>query len=291
MALVRRNVVLGTTPGRVVAAATVAPAQQAVGRAQVPAHIPAQAGPADASAPSGVAADISAPGGAPGGAPGSAPGGDAGVPAEIGTAVAVAGGDIPAPGGEAAAVPPQQASIGALVSAFLLVAAGGAVSWAFWRFDVNAQAIHLPDATTIFAALFAFATAVERILEPFARFLPGKHARGELEKAVANLANKYHEATLDDLIQVAHAKSMVEKGRASRGLVSWGLATAIATIASSAGGIYLLHAMADEGWNGIPVWVDAIVTGIVVGSGTKPLHDVISKVQKNKEKSEDTTAA
>ncbi len=55
-----------------------------------------------------------------------------------------------------------------------------------------------------------------------------------------------------------------------------------------AGGLYLLHSIAGESWNGIPVWVDAIVTGIVVGSGTKPLHDVISRVQKNKEKSEDT---
>ncbi|WP_238009776.1 hypothetical protein KZZ52_08900 [Dactylosporangium sp. AC04546] len=269
MALVRRTNVLGSNPNRVVAAATVAPAPQAVGRAQVPqpGTIPAQPGPVDP----GVVA------------PGFAEG-------EIGAAVAVAGGEVPAPGGEAAAVPPQQASIGALISAFLLVAAGGAVSWAFYHYKINAAAIRLPDATTIFAALFAFATAVERVLEPFARFMPGRHARGELEKAVANMANKYHDATLDDLIQVAHAKSMVEKGRASRGLVSWGIATALATVASSAGGLYLLHAMAGDGWNGIPVWVDAIVTGIVVGSGTKPLHDVISKVQKNKEKSEDASA-
>ncbi|MET7398570.1 hypothetical protein ABZS66_34290 [Dactylosporangium sp. NPDC005572] len=272
MALVRRTNVLGSNPNRVVAAATVAPAPQAVGRAQVPqpGSIPAQPGPMD-------------PGAAAAAAPGI-------VEGEVGAAVAVAGGEMPTPGGEAAAVPPQQASIGALISAFLLVAAGGAVSWAFYHYKINAAAIRLPDATTIFAALFAFATAVERVLEPFARFMPGRHARGELEKAVANMANKYHDATLDDLIQVAHAKSMVEKGRASRGLVSWGIATALATVASSAGGLYLLHAMAGDGWNGIPVWADAIVTGIVVGSGTKPLHDVISKVQKNKEKSEDATA-
>ncbi|WP_327005584.1 hypothetical protein OHA72_63290 [Dactylosporangium sp. NBC_01737] len=270
MALVRRTNVLGPNSNRVVAAASVTPADApAIGRA----HVPTQQGPSTRSASAE--------------ATGTAPGSDA--PAEeVGIAIASAGPVEPTPGGEAAAVPPQPASVLSLVSAFILVAAGGAGSWALWHFNVNAQAIHLPDATTFFAVLFAFATAVERILEPFARFLPGKHARGELEAAVANLANKYHDATLDDLIQVAHAKSMMEKGRASRGLVSWGIATAVATVASSAGGLYLLHSIAGENWNGIPVWVDAIVTGIVVGSGTKPLHDVISKVQKNKEKSEDT---
>jgi hypothetical protein len=273
MALVRRPTLPGPNPNPFVATAPVAPAAAADAPAIGRAHVPTQQGPSTRSASAE--------------ATGTAPGSDA--PAEeVGIAIASAGPVEPTPGGEAAAVPPQPASVLSLVSAFVLVAAGGAGSWALWHFNVNAQAIHLPDATTFFAVLFAFATAVERILEPFARFLPGKHARGELEAAVANLANKYHDATLDDLIQVAHAKSMMEKGRASRGLVSWGIATAVATVASSAGGLYLLHSIAGENWNGIPVWVDAIVTGIVVGSGTKPLHDVISKVQKNKEKSEDT---
>jgi hypothetical protein len=32
----------------------------------------------------------------------------------------------------------------------------------------------------------------------------------------------------------------------------------------------------DPGWNGIAPWADALVTGLVVGSGTKPLHDVFA---------------
>jgi hypothetical protein len=271
MALVRRNAVLGTTSNnRVVATAAVS---QPAPAPPPGAPIPAQAGPAD-----DVTQRIPVP--------------FPGAGAEAGAAIAsVGGGDQPTPGGEAAAVNSQPAGFGALISAFLLIAAGGAGSWALYHFKINADEIHLPDATALFGVLFAFATAVERVLEPFARFFPGQHAKGELERAVANLANKYHDASLDDLVQVAHAKSMVDKGRANRGLVSWGLAVGLATVASSAGGLYLLHSIAGEGWNGIAVWVDAIVTGIVVGSGTKPLHDVISKVQKNKEKSEDATAA
>jgi hypothetical protein len=270
MALVRRNAVLGTSSNRVVAAATVAPQNLA----PAPTPPPAQAGPADDATQRIPAPEASAPG----------------APAEVGTAVAAVG-DEGTPGGEAAAVATEPAGLGALFATFLLVAAGGAGSWALDHYGVNAQEIHLPDATALFGVLFAFATAIERVLEPFARFMPGRHAKGALERAVANMANKYHEATLDDLIQVAHAKSMVEKGRASRGLISWGIAVALATVASASGGLYLLHSVAGEGWQGIPLWIDAIITGVVVGSGTKPLHDVISKVQKNKEKSEDAIRA
>ncbi|MER7005080.1 hypothetical protein ABT297_18805 [Dactylosporangium sp. NPDC000555] len=275
MALVRRNAVLGNTGNRVVAAAAVAPPNL------VRPPVPTQPGP-----DGDVTQRIPAPGPVAGVPAPDVPG------AGIGAAVAAAGDDgVAARGGEAAAVASQPAGIGALIAAFLLVAAGGAGSWALYHFGVNAEEIHLPDATALFGVLFAFAAALERVLEPFARFMPGQHAKGELERAVANMANKYHDATLDDLIQVAHAKSLVDKGRASRGLISWGVAVALATVASASGGLYLLHSIAGEGWHGIPVWVDAIITGVVVGSGTKPLHDVISKVQKNKEKSEDTTAA
>ena len=269
MALVRRNAVLGSSSNRVVAAAAVAPQNLAT-----PPSIPQQPGDPEAT----QKLQVPVPG-----APGPA--------AEVGAAVSVGGDVSPQPGSEAAAVVTQPASLGALAAAFGMVALGGAGSWALYHYGVNADEIHLPDATALFGVLFAFATAVERVLEPFARFMPGQHAKGDLEKAVANMANKYHDATLDDLVQVAHAKSMVERGRSSRGLISWGIAVALATVASASGGLYLLHSIAGDGWQGIPVWIDAIITGVVVGSGTKPLHDVISKVQKNKEKSEDSTSA
>jgi hypothetical protein len=61
--------------------------------------------------------------------------------------------------------------------------------------------------------------------------------------------------------------------------VAWGIAVAVATLASTAGGFYVLHAIAGPEWKGLPVWIDGIVTGIMVGSGTKPMHDLISRIQ------------
>jgi hypothetical protein len=63
----------------------------------------------------------------------------------------------------------------------------------------------------------------------------------------------------------------------------WSLATAVATAAAGASGFYLLHMIAASDWSGsIPIWVDALVTGLVVGTGTKPLHDLITRAQESR---------
>ena len=56
----------------------------------------------------------------------------------------------------------------------------------------------------------------------------------------------------------------------------------LATLLAASSGFYLLRMLAaDPGWNGVAVWADALVTGLVVGSGTKPLHDLINRMQHN----------
>lgn len=41
------------------------------------------------------------------------------------------------------------------------------------------------------------------------------------------------------------------------------------------------------GFEGTPAPVDIVISGLAVGSGTKPLHDLISSLQKAKEERED----
>jgi hypothetical protein len=51
------------------------------------------------------------------------------------------------------------------------------------------------------------------------------------------------------------------------------------------GGFFLLRALEqDPGWDGVARWIDALVTGLVVGSGTKPVHDVLCLLQGGKER-------
>jgi hypothetical protein len=78
----------------------------------------------------------------------------------------------------------------------------------------------------------------------------------------------------------AHYKAAVDSARSSRGVLMWGLATCAATVVSAASGFCLLHTLsADPTWNGVSYWTDCLVTGLVVGSGTKPLHDLLTRFQ------------
>jgi hypothetical protein len=78
----------------------------------------------------------------------------------------------------------------------------------------------------------------------------------------------------------AYHKAAADSARASRGVIMWGIATLLATVLSAGAGFYLLRMIsADPGWNGVSRWIDALVTGLVVGSGTKPLHDLFTRVQ------------
>jgi hypothetical protein len=176
----------------------------------------------------------------------------------------------------AAAVPSMPAKGWAMLSGLALAAAGAFGAWSVNRM-MQPSPFQVGDSWSTFGALFVFAAAVERVLEPFSRWMPGRAEQERYEKAVADMENGVPGATN----AAAHYKAAVDSARASRGVIMWGLATAIATVLSAGGGFYLLRALsANPNWSGVAVWVDALVTGLVVGSGTKPLHDVITKVQR-----------
>jgi len=61
-----------------------------------------------------------------------------------------------------------------------------------------------------------------------------------------------------------------------RSVLMWGVACLLAMLASGALGVFLLHAV---GLSTVPPAVDIGVTGLAIGSGTKPLHDLISNIQ------------
>ncbi|MEW2146823.1 hypothetical protein AB0869_28845 [Micromonospora vinacea] len=173
----------------------------------------------------------------------------------------------------------QQAGPGAVVAGFGLIAVGAVGGWMIWRSGASAAKIQPEDTTGVFLTLLVFAAAVERILEPFSRWLPGRAAEAALSRTVADVTSRVDGPTEADREAVAVATAKVARAKANRTIVAWGLASGLATVASSAGGFYVLHAVAGGDWNGVAVWVDAVVTGVMVGSGTKPLHDLITRAQ------------
>jgi hypothetical protein len=193
----------------------------------------------------------------------------------------------PTPGGDAAAVRSMPASTMAVLSGFGMAALGLLGAYAFKATGHAAPAFQIGNQMSTFGALLVFAGAVERVLEPVSHWLPGRRTKADFEQAVAAMANRHPAVSL---AQVAAAKARMDRARANRTVIVWGLATGFATVLSAWGGFYLLHMLsANPNWDMVPGWVDALITGLVVGSGTKPLHDVINRVQQTKEKAEDPT--
>jgi hypothetical protein len=224
--------------------------------------------------------------------PESRPVGVARVPAQAAPTVPPPGGaDAPpssiqgalpawASNAEAAAVASKGAGIGTVGAGFLLLIVGTVAAYLLQRYGTNAIPFKIGNQTSAYAGLVVFAAAVERVLEPFAHWLPGARTKNEYEAAVAALTNGHPGVTLG---AVATAKARLDRAQANRTVLMWALATAVATAAAGASGFYLLHMIAASDWAGsIPLWVDALVTGLVVGTGTKPLHDLITRAQESR---------
>jgi hypothetical protein len=180
---------------------------------------------------------------------------------------------------DSAAVPTKPAHLWATLTGLLLVVGGLGCSWLIWN-NMHVTTFRASSEMSIFAGIIVFTTAVERVMEPFTRWLPGRAAQHRYDWALAAMENG-----VGSTVDAARAKAAAEQAKADRGVLTWGLATALATLLSAASGLYLLHMLTDvPEWNTIPQWVDSLVTGLIVGSGTKPVHDVISRVQAAKDR-------
>jgi hypothetical protein len=204
----------------------------------------------------------------------SPPGGADAAPTSLGSALPAW-----AANAEAAAVASKGAGGGTVVAGFGLLALGAMAAWVLQRVT-HAVPFQVGSGASAYAGVVVFAGAVERFLEPFTQWLPGGRTRTEYEQAVAALTNGHPGVSLG---AVATAKARVDRAQANRTVLLWALATAVATAAAGASGYYLLHMIAASGWTvDLPYWVDALVTGLVVGTGTKPLHDLISRARSGK---------
>ena len=126
-----------------------------------------------------------------------------------------------------------------------------------------------------FAGLFIVALAIERALEPFTKYLGPD---------TAVLQQRRDEALVKgDASDKAARQADLKRGRELTAVVVWGAATSLGFVLSSALNITLLQAIRADGSGQPPFWADLLVTGLVLGAGTKPLHDLVTNLQKSKD--------
>jgi hypothetical protein len=166
-----------------------------------------------------------------------------------------------------------------------------------------------PDGVSVFALFYIAAQTIERLLEPLSHFYastkpagnqPARYPpptasaqssivaklRTRITKSVA--VTKRDEAlAAGDAPAAAWWQEMVDQVRSNTTSL-WAIASAIGMVLSGWLGLLLLNAVKAPN---APRPLDIIVTGIVIGAGTKPVHDLISNIQKAKEAKEDGTVS
>lgn len=100
----------------------------------------------------------------------------------------------------------------------------------------------------------------------------------------------------------AAAQSELDQRRADKAVAYWALASGLGLLLSATMGLYLLHIVGlrgdglttDGSWTsgvlsaaGVRHMLDILVTGLAIGGGTKPLHDLISSLQTAKDDRKD----
>ncbi len=156
------------------------------------------------------------------------------------------------------------------------------------------------DGLTIFAVFFVAAAAIERLLEPVAgAILDKKAAQDEAKKAVED-AGKKTVAALADADPNAHqeadaaVKTAAEKAATVedityvRTVVFWALATIVAMAASALLKLYFLRTVGIASGTRT---IEVLATGLIIGAGTKPLHDLVGWLSKSADKSGTTGGA
>jgi hypothetical protein len=175
----------------------------------------------------------------------------------------------------------------ATVGAFVVAAVG---YWLGYR-GLGNTGYRISSDLSMFGAIFVLALAVERLLAPFSRLLGTEKAKDKRDEAAVEPAEPADAATKKTKLQaLADAQAKVDKWRQAGAIIHWGVATGISFVIVGQLGVLLLATVRAEESPAPARWVDLLVTGLVIGAGTKPIHDLVAKLEKSKEAQQDPAA-
>jgi hypothetical protein len=190
--------------------------------------------------------------------------------------------------------PLTHAELGYMAIAVLALVVGALVG--IGLDDEGRQAYQPPDGVSIFALFYIVAQAIERLLEPLSRIYgatpkPQGEAAGEGIVAKLGFVTKSRAVKAQD-----EAMALSDKDQASKQTAVWQeVIDQIRRNATTLWAVAAMIGMIVSGWIGLGLLeavnapdvsreVDIVVTGLILGAGTKPLHDLIENIQASKEK-------
>jgi hypothetical protein len=216
----------------------------------------------------------------------------------------------------ASAVKPN-ASWLVVLSSMISVAVATIVMWFAYSDLIKPHPIQIKTGYVPFAGLVVVTAALERLLEPVSQKLmpkdtpsksasgqtagakppagakpgggppPGARTRSAAEQAVESRAIA-EAAAADPRTDITEVQALVAKAaedqaaadgrRSERAILFWAIASVCGLAISGGFGFFLLQSVASGHVN---TFLDLAVTGLAIGAGTKPLHDLITSAQSN----------
>lgn len=122
---------------------------------------------------------------------------------------------------------------------------------------------------SVFAVLFVLALAIERMIQPFAAQLGPDTQAAKAERDTPDISPDARFA----------AQNAVDESRDQTAIVTWGLASGLGFLVSSALNVTVLGAILAVGQSQPWYPADLMLTGFVIGAGTKPLNDLVTRLQ------------
>ncbi len=185
----------------------------------------------------------------------------------------------------------SSAQLGYWLGAMAVVGLGVLIGWLI-QHQRNPTPFTPVPGIGVFAVFYILAQAIERLLEPLSELFGGDKTAaalgGNKPQAIvtrdAAVAAAIAEPTVNSATAAAEAQAVLDQIRANKAVVLWAAASLLAMLASGFFGLYILRGV---GVSDAPVALDILVTGLAIGGGTKPLHDLITNIQQSKEAKQD----
>ena len=134
-----------------------------------------------------------------------------------------------------------------------------------WTGATTSLSLRVDSGWEAYAGLVLLAFAVERVVQPFSDLL-GDTPDAEEQKNAA----------------------LVKAAKKNTAIVTWAFASALGFIVSTALKAGVMSTIAQAPPNR---WVDIAVTGLILGAGSKPVHDALSQIQSTKDAKEAASTA
>lgn len=148
----------------------------------------------------------------------------------------------------------------------------------------------------MFALLYIFAQSIERLIEPVSKFVSGTGTTNGSERTTKEEAKEKRATAINEALeatnagakkvavdQAAAAQKAIDQARANAVYWMWDIATLLGLLAATFFGVRMLAAVGVAAPH--PIF-DVWVTGLIIGSGTKPLHDLVERIRLPKEEKE-----